>query len=256
MTSPTSVKQVQSFVQTCSWYWRYIPNFSQIAKPLTDLTKKNAMWKWGSGQEEALRDLKSKLASPPVLKPADGTKSFVIRTNASSMTLGAVLLKGEKDEEHPIEHASRLLSSSERNYSTTEREALAVVWALEKFRGYIEGQTIRLSSDHQPLKWLLCLKSPTGRLARWALQIQSYNLTIDYIPGRSNFIADLLSRLTLEQEKVDCDILAVFVDFPTRSPKEVLQEQLKDDEPKKIIKCFEKNEKSVNLPTGQKEDIS
>ncbi|GFW17405.1 retrovirus-related Pol polyprotein from transposon 412 [Trichonephila clavipes] len=119
MSSPTSVKQVQSFVQTCSWYRRYIPNFSQIAKLLTDLTKKNAMWKWGSEQEDAFRDLKLKLASPPVLKPADGTKPFVIRTDAFSVALGAVLLQGEKDEEHPIEYASRLLSSSERNYSTT-----------------------------------------------------------------------------------------------------------------------------------------
>ncbi|GFW79568.1 retrovirus-related Pol polyprotein from transposon 297 [Trichonephila clavipes] len=200
MSSPTAVKQIQSFVQI-----RYIPNFSQIAKPLTDLTKKNAMWEWGSEQEEAFRDLKLKLASPPVLKPADA------------------------------------------KLSTTEREALAVVWSLEKFRGYVEGQTIRLSSDHQPLKWLLSLKSPTGRLARWALQIQSYNLTIDYIPGRSNFIADLLSRPTSEQEKADCDILAVSVDFPTRSPKEVREEQLKDDELKKIIECFENNEKSVNF---------
>ncbi|GFV55378.1 retrovirus-related Pol polyprotein from transposon 17.6 [Trichonephila clavipes] len=124
------------------------------------------MWKWGSEQEEAFRDLKLKLASPPVLKPADGTKPFVIRTDASSVALEAVLLQGEKDE-HPIEYASRLLSSSERNYSTTEREALAVVWVLENVRGYVEGQTIRLSSDHQPLKWLLSLKSPTGRLARW-----------------------------------------------------------------------------------------
>ncbi|GFT35085.1 retrovirus-related Pol polyprotein from transposon 17.6 [Trichonephila clavipes] len=246
MSSPTSVKQVQSFVQTCSWYRRYIPNFSQISKPLTDLTKKNAMWKWGS-EQEAFRDLKLKLASPPVLKPADGTKPFVIRTDASRVALGAVLLQGEKDEEHPIEYASRLLSSSERNYSTKEREALAVVWALEKFRGYVEGQTIRLSSDHQRLKWLLSLKSPTGRLARWALQIQSYNLTIDYIPGRSNFIADLLSRPTSEQEKADSDILAVSVDFPTRSPKEVREEQLKDDELKKIIECFENNEKSANF---------
>ncbi|GFS99640.1 transposon Tf2-6 polyprotein [Trichonephila clavipes] len=157
------------------------------------------MWKWGSEQDEAFRDLKSKLASPPVLKPPDGTKPFVIRTDASSVTLGAVLLQGEKDEEHPIEYASRLLSSSERNYSTTERKALAVVWALEKFR---EDRT---------------------------------------------FIADLMFRPTSEQEKADCDILAVFVDFPTLSPKEVRQEQLKDDELKKIIECFENNEKSVNF---------
>ncbi|GFU66029.1 retrovirus-related Pol polyprotein from transposon 17.6 [Trichonephila clavipes] len=101
------------------------------------------------------------------------------------MPFGAVLLQGEGSDEHPIEYASRLLTPAERNYSTTEREALAVVWALKKFRGYIEGTEITVASDHQPLKWLLNLKSPTGRLARLALEIQSFNLKVQYIPGKA-----------------------------------------------------------------------
>ncbi|GFX42530.1 retrovirus-related Pol polyprotein from transposon 17.6 [Trichonephila clavipes] len=132
------------------------------------------MWKWGSEQEAAFRDLKSKLASPTALKPADGTKPFVIRTDAN------------------------------------------------------------LQDGHYR---------------------SNLNLTIDYIPGRSNFIADLLSRPTSEQEKADCDILAVFVDFPTCSPKEVRHEQLKDDEPKKIIECFENNEKSINFANWKNRDL-
>ncbi|GFV86059.1 hypothetical protein TNCV_670561 [Trichonephila clavipes] len=92
---------------------------------------------------------------------------FIIRTDASSYALGAVLLQGESPtDEQPVEYASRLLSSAEKNYSTTEREALAIVWALNKFRGYIEGTEITVASDHQPLKWLMNLTSPTGRLAR------------------------------------------------------------------------------------------
>ncbi|GBM12894.1 hypothetical protein AVEN_76990-1 [Araneus ventricosus] len=87
------------------------------------------------------------LISPPVLSQPDGSKPFIIRTDASSYALGAVLIQGEKPEEHVIEYASRLLSSAERNYSTTEREALAVVWALEKFRGYVENQEIIIASD-------------------------------------------------------------------------------------------------------------
>ncbi|GFY21041.1 retrovirus-related Pol polyprotein from transposon 297 [Trichonephila clavipes] len=83
------------------------------------------------------------------------------KLHASNYALGAVLLQGEGTDEHPIEYASRLLTPAERNYSTTEREALAVVWALKKFRGYIEGTEITVASDHQPLKWLLNLKSPT-----------------------------------------------------------------------------------------------
>ncbi|GFV91860.1 retrovirus-related Pol polyprotein from transposon 17.6 [Trichonephila clavipes] len=124
----------------------------------------------------------------------------IIRTDASNYALGAVLLQGEGSDEHPIEYASRLLTPAERNYSTTEREALAVVWALKKFRGYIEGTEITVASDHQPLKWLLNLKSPTGRLARWALEIQSFNLKVQYIPGKANVVADMLSRPVTQQE--------------------------------------------------------
>ncbi|GFS61454.1 retrovirus-related Pol polyprotein from transposon 297 [Trichonephila clavipes] len=79
-------------------------------------------------------------------------------------------------------------------------EALAVVWALKKFRGYIEGTEITVASDHQPLKWLLNLKSPTGRLARWALEIQSFNLKVQYIPGKANVVADMLSRPVTQEE--------------------------------------------------------
>ncbi|GFU29908.1 retrovirus-related Pol polyprotein from transposon 297 [Trichonephila clavipes] len=106
----------------------------------------------------------------------------------------------ERSDEHPIEYASRLLTPAERNYSTTEREALAVVWALKKFRGYIEGTEITVASDHQPLKWLINLKSPTGQLARWALEIQSFNLKVQYIPGKANVVADMLSCPVTQQE--------------------------------------------------------
>ena len=87
-------------------------------------------------------------------------------------------MQGEGNNERPIEYASRLMLPAERNYSTTEREALAVVWAIQKFRGYIEGAEVTVLIDHQPLRWLLNLKSPTGRLARWALLLQSYNLNL------------------------------------------------------------------------------
>ncbi|GFU55737.1 retrovirus-related Pol polyprotein from transposon 297 [Trichonephila clavipes] len=132
---------------------------------------------------------------------ADGTKPYIIRTDASNYALGAVLLQGEGSDEHPIEYVSRLLTPAERNYSTTEREALAVVWALKKFRGYIEGTEITVASDHQPLKWLLNLKSPTGRFARWTLEIQSFNLKVQYIPGKANVVADMLSRPVTQEEE-------------------------------------------------------
>ncbi|GFV59542.1 retrovirus-related Pol polyprotein from transposon 17.6 [Trichonephila clavipes] len=156
-------------------YSRFCEDFTS-----TKLSYKKVKWQWGVDQQNAFQTLKNSLTTPPVLKQADGTKPYIFRTDASNYALGAVLLQGD---EHPIEYASRLLTPAERNYSTIEREALAVVWALKKFRGYIEGTEITVASDHQPLKWLLYLKSPTGRLARWALEIQSFNLKVQYIPG-------------------------------------------------------------------------
>ncbi|GBM26350.1 Retrovirus-related Pol polyprotein from transposon opus [Araneus ventricosus] len=131
---PRNVKQVQSILQTCSWYRKFIPNFSEIARPLSNLAKKKAVWTWTESEQNVFTTLKNCLVSPVILSHADFTKPFVLRTDASNYALGAVLLQGHDMEEHPIEYASRLLNSAERNYATTEREALAVVWALNKFR--------------------------------------------------------------------------------------------------------------------------
>ncbi|GFX89422.1 retrovirus-related Pol polyprotein from transposon 17.6, partial [Trichonephila clavipes] len=152
----------------------------------------------------------------------------------------AVLLQGEGSDEHPIEYASRLLTPAERNYSTTEREALALVWALKKFRGYIEGTEITVASDHQPLKWLLNLKSPTGRLARWPLEIQSFNLKVQYIPGKANVVADMLSRPVTQEEESFCEENNITIaDMPKRCCKDMREAQRKDDNLKKIIDSFE-----------------
>ncbi|GFT77737.1 retrovirus-related Pol polyprotein from transposon 297 [Trichonephila clavipes] len=122
--SPRNLKQLQSFLQTCSC----------------------------GIKQQAFQTLKQCLITPPILRQVDPKKPLIIRTDASSYALGAVLLQGESPtDEQPVEYASRLLSSAEKNYSTTEREALAVVWALNKFRGYIEGAEITVASDHQPL---------------------------------------------------------------------------------------------------------
>lgn len=246
--TPKNLQQLFSFLQMCSWYRRFIPNFSARAQPLTKLTKKKAPWMWEKEQEDAYSTLKHCLSTAPVLRQADETKPYIIKTDASSYALGAVLVQGEKDEEHPVEYASRLLTSAERNYSTTEREALAVVWALNKFRAYIDGSPVTLVTDHQALKWLMNLKSPTGRLARWALQLQAYNLDINYQPGKLNTVADALSRPPCCEDSSACALSAVEIDMPTRSSKEIREEQIKDNKIKKIIDALEEangNEEAV-----------
>lgn len=150
------------------------------------------MWTWSDPEEEAFRKLKTSLTSAPILRQAEPRAPYILRIDASAYAIGAILLQGR--DEHPVEYASRLLLPAERNYSTTEREALAIVWAVQKFRGYIEEASMVVITDHQPLKWLTSLKSPSGPLARWSVQLQPYNLENDYDLGRANVVADSLSR--------------------------------------------------------------
>lgn len=240
MLPPRNVKQVQSFIQSCSWYRRFIANFADVSRPLTNLLKKNVTWDWGPTEQDAFDQLKLALTTTPVLQQNDGTKPYTLRTDASAYALGAVLLQTHDDQEHPIEFASRLLTSAERNYSTTEREALAVVWSLSKFRGYLDSSSVIVATDHQPLKWLLSLKTPTGRLARWALMIQSYNIKFVYVPGKQNHLPDMLSRPVCDHDVAStCDICYVSIDVPKRSADDIRTEQLKDPDVRKIIESFE-----------------
>lgn len=236
---PTNVKQLLSFIQACSWYRRFIPKFAEIAKPLTDLTKKNAVWTWGQAEKDAWNELRQRLITSPILKQAEESQSFIVKTDASAYAIGGVLIQGEGDQEHPIEYASRLLSAAERNYSTTEREALAIVWSLARFRGYIEGAEIVVVTDHQPLKWLLTLKTPTGRLARWALQLQSYNLYVKYEPGRANRVADFLSRPPNADIEEENYLGSVQIDLPSKTEKELREQQSRDEELKEIISALQ-----------------
>ncbi|XP_063635205.1 uncharacterized protein LOC134805954 [Cydia splendana] len=236
MKAPSTLRHLRTFLQTCSWFRKFIPSFSAVAESLTRLTKKNQVWMWGPEQVEAFEQLKKRLTSAPVLIQADYQRPFILRTHSSNYALGGVLLQGQGKDERPIEYASRLLTPAERNYSTTEREALAVVWAVERFRGYIEGHPVVIGSDHQPLKWLLTLKSPSGRLVRWALKLQAFNIRFEYTPGKANVVADTLSRPACGEESKDqCGICAVVVDLPARSPTDLRRAQLDDPDLEKII---------------------
>ncbi|CAK1594924.1 unnamed protein product [Parnassius mnemosyne] len=240
---PTNLQQLRTFLQTCSWFRKFIPEFAKVAEPLTCLTKKSQMWQWGDDQAKAFVHLKSFLASPPILVQPDYSKPFILRTDASDFALGAALLQGESPrDEHPIEYASCLLTSAEKNYTTTEREALAVVWAVERFRGYIDGHQIVVRSDHQPLKWLFYLKSPKGRLVRWALKLQSLGLQMKYTPGKANVLADTLSHRVIDSTLTECGVCPVSVNVPRWDATSTREAQLVDPEVAKILKDLESSD--------------
>ena len=217
---PRNIKQLQSFISTCSWYRRFVPDFAKIAKPLTALLAKDQKFVWSALQQAAFLEIKQMITTAPCLATADVDKPFFLFTDASSYALGAVLCQGSPEAPVPIEYASRLLIPAERNYNTTDREALAIIWALDKFRGYLECNHVLIMTDHQALKWLMNLKSPHGRLARWSLEIQGYDAQIQYIPGKQNVIADMLSRPFLSDELM-IEVAACEVSFGSTSVADI-----------------------------------
>ena len=192
---PKTVKQLERFLGMVTWYAKFIPNLATITAPLNQLRQKNTTWTWTSGHSAAFEELKQILMSEPVLTYPDLSQPFVVHTDASDTGLGAVLLQGTDDQLHAIAYASRSLSPPERNYSTTERECLAVIWALEKWRFYLEGKRCQVVTDHQALTWLFRKAQLTGRLARWVLRLQDFSFDITYRRGELHVVPDALSRV-------------------------------------------------------------
>lgn len=192
--TPTTVKQVRQFLGMASWYRRFINNFATVAAPLTALTRKNARWTWGEAEQKALLELKERLTSAPVLACPDFNRPFTLQTDASTTGLGTVLTQYFPEGERVIAYASRTLNQAERNYSATELECLAVVWGIRRMRGYLEGYQFTVLTDHQSLRWLQKLESPTGRLGRWMFELQQYQFNVQYRKGTLNRVADALSR--------------------------------------------------------------
>jgi len=162
------------------------------------LLKKGKKWPWEQEQQDAFEELKRKLTEAPVLACPDFNEKFVLQTDASDIGLGAVLTQKVQGEERVIAFASRRLIAAEENYSATEKECLAIIWAIRKLRCYLEGYRFVVITDHLALKWLNSIDNPTGRIARWALELQQYQFDVTYRRGSQNIVADALSRQPLE----------------------------------------------------------
>jgi hypothetical protein len=196
---PTTKKEVRSFLGLVGFYRTYIPNFATIAEPLTALTKKfkpNHV-EWTEKEDEAFIALKGALEKEPILKLPDPAKPYIVRTDASDVGIGAILLQDHGGVLHPVAYASRQLLSAERNYSAMERECLALVWAItKKFRLYLYGNPFEVQSDHQPLSVVAQKKTVNARVMRWSLALQDYDFVVKHIKGATNFGADYLSRVS------------------------------------------------------------
>ena len=179
---PQTVRGVRSFYGLANYYRRAIASFAEIASPLSKLLKKLDVGVspiWDKHCEEAFLILKKKLLSAPVLVPPNWVEPFHVYVDASLIALGCVLSqKDSQNIDHPIYFASRQLIGAEKNYTTTEREALGMIFVVQKFRHYLLGYPFTFYVDHDALKYLINKPDLSGRLARWVLLLQEFNFTV------------------------------------------------------------------------------
>ncbi|KZS08016.1 Uncharacterized protein APZ42_028148 [Daphnia magna] len=196
--------------------------FAHTAKTLTDMFKKGGCFMWEESQEVSFGLMKQALVSAATLSYPDFTRPFEIHPDACDYGLGAVLLQRVNNIERPLAYVSCLLSPSESNYSITEKECLALVWAVKKFRSYILGMDTLVVTDHHALCWLLTKKDLAGRLACWSLQLQEFLLRIIHRKGRLHTDADAFFRYAVDapqefDKQLHCTPAAFSVDTESKS---------------------------------------
>ena len=244
---PQNVAELQSFIGSANFVRKFVPHFAEIAAPLYDLLKKGGKWHWETTHEQAFGKLKDAMCSEALLAHYDLQRPTVLQVDASGVGLGAVLLqKQENGELRPIAFMSRKLTPAESRYAQIEREALAVVFGVTKFRQYLLGREFIVVTDHRPLLKLLGNHEdvPTlasNRIKKWALQLAAYDYEMQYLAGKENVHADFLSRQPMqsvspsEEETVTVQVLLIENDSIIKAAV-VRAESAKDSVLAKVIR--------------------
>lgn len=194
---PRCEKDVRQFLGMLGYYRRFIKDFAKIVKPLTALLRKETEFEITPEVETCFEKCKQLLMLDPVLIYPDFSKEFLLTTDASDYAIGAVLSQGPIGNDRPIAYASRTLNKTEERYSTTEKEFLAIVWAVNHFRPYLYGRKFRMFTDHQPLTF--SFTNANHRIIRGKLALEEFDYELIYKPGKQNVVADALSRVNIEK---------------------------------------------------------
>ncbi|KAF8715262.1 hypothetical protein RHS03_00046, partial [Rhizoctonia solani] len=195
--TPTKVKEVQLFLGFANFLRRFVANFSHMARPLHNLVKKDAPWKWDTKEQEAFQGLKDAITNAPVLCHTNPTKPYFLETDASGAALGSILSQQQEDRHlHPLGFLSESFKGAKQNYNTHNKELLAIIQSFEYWCIFLEGtlHPITVFSDHQNLEYWKESRTFNHHHAHWHLLLARYNFQIVYCPGKQSGKPDALSQ--------------------------------------------------------------
>ena len=240
---PSTKKELKGFLGLAGFYRAFIPKFADIAHPLNNLTSEKVPFAWTKDCDEAFETLKSKLSSDPVLHFPNLQEQCVVEVDASNFAVGGILTqKGEDGNLHPVAYFSTALQESQKNWSATTKEAFALIAAIRHWYVYLSGKHFILKSDHNPLTFLRKQKDPRGKFSRWITELEEFDYTIQYIPGKENTKADALSRSPGSQnhqpESQFEDKIYSLAAENENFPVQLKEEQLKDPVISAAFKCI------------------
>ena len=205
MPAPKTPKEVKQFLGLVGYYRKFVPRFTDISRVLTHLTKKDVEFKWTAECENCFQILKKTLQESPILRYPDPEASYTLYTDASKYAYAGVLTQDIDGTDHPITYVSGLFRGSQLNWATLTKEAYAIYMSIKKLSFYIDTAKVTVKSDHLPLKKFLEKNTMNAKVNNWAVELESQNITFEYIPGIRNTLADTLSRLI----EMDEDIKAI-----------------------------------------------
>ena len=209
---PTDVRGIRSFIGMTGYYRRFIANYAKIAKPLTELTKKNKTFCWSDECQISFETLRRVLTEAPILAFPDVNKPYKLYTDASGYAIGAALVQETAMGERVIQYLSHQLNETQQRWPIIEKEAYAIVYSVQKLRPYLLGSKFTVMTDHKPLQHLFTSEMKNARVQRWAIMLDEYGCDVQYVSGSQNVVADALSRfgrpVTTESSKGPTDYVS------------------------------------------------
>ena len=202
MPAPKKTKEVKQFPGLVGYYRKLVPRFADISRVLTHLTKKDVEFNWTPECENCFQILKEFLQQAPILKYLDPQTNYTLYTDASKYMYAGILTQHSSGTDHPSTYMSGLFCGSQLNWATLTKEAYAIYMSVKKLSFYIDTAKITVKSDHLPLKKFLEKNTLNSKVNNWAVELESQNITFEYIPGIRNTLADTLSRLIEMDENI------------------------------------------------------